>query len=150
MLRHDLWLFYTFLDKDHKMYNWSCFHPTKFILMKIHKYTNILKVISLNYNPYNSCNHCFVHLQHVCLHLFKLTIHKLGDIIFVMNFMLNHWQFLIDVAPLHIIRTQCVCQWLKHILPLLSPLSNSWVFLGTLLKMNTNLNTSNLLVFSDK
>jgi hypothetical protein len=25
--------------------------------MKIHKYTNILKVISLNYNPYNSCNH---------------------------------------------------------------------------------------------
>jgi hypothetical protein len=30
---------------------------TKFILMKIHKYTNILKVISLNYDPYNSCNH---------------------------------------------------------------------------------------------
>jgi hypothetical protein len=24
--------------------------------IKIHKYTNILKVISLNYNPYNSCN----------------------------------------------------------------------------------------------
>ncbi len=105
------------------MYNWSCFHPTKFILMKIHKYTNILKVISLNYNPYNSCNHCCVHFQHVCLHLFKLTIHKLGGIIFVMNFMLNHWQFFIDVAPLHIVRTQCVCQWLKHILPLLSPLT---------------------------
>jgi len=30
---------------------------TKFTLMKIHKYTNILKVISLNYNLYNSCNH---------------------------------------------------------------------------------------------
>ncbi len=28
-----------------------------FILTKIHKYTNILKVISLNYNLYNSCNH---------------------------------------------------------------------------------------------
>jgi len=25
--------------------------------MKIHKYKNIWKVISLNYNPYNSCNH---------------------------------------------------------------------------------------------
>ncbi len=30
---------------------------TKFTFMKIHMYTNILKVISLNYNPYNSCNH---------------------------------------------------------------------------------------------
>jgi hypothetical protein len=29
----------------------------KFIVMNIHKYTNILKMISLNYNPYNSCNH---------------------------------------------------------------------------------------------
>jgi len=25
--------------------------------MKIHKYTNILKMISLNFDPYNSCNH---------------------------------------------------------------------------------------------
>jgi len=35
---------------------WNC---TKLILMKIHKYTNILKVISLNCNPYNLCNHFF-------------------------------------------------------------------------------------------
>ncbi len=33
---------------------WNC---TKFITMKIHKYINILKVNSLNYNLYNSCNH---------------------------------------------------------------------------------------------
>ncbi len=33
---------------------WNC---TKFTLKKIHKYTKFLKVISLNYNPYNSCNH---------------------------------------------------------------------------------------------
>ncbi len=33
---------------------WNC---TKFIVMKIHKYTNNLKVILSNYNPYNSCNH---------------------------------------------------------------------------------------------
>jgi hypothetical protein len=26
MLRLDLWLFYIFLDKDHKMYTWSSFH----------------------------------------------------------------------------------------------------------------------------
>jgi len=26
MLRFDLWLLYIFLDKDHKMYAWSCFH----------------------------------------------------------------------------------------------------------------------------
>lgn len=30
---------------------------TKFIVMKIYKYINIFKVISLNYNPYNSCNY---------------------------------------------------------------------------------------------
>ncbi len=30
---------------------------TKFTLMETHMYTNILKVISLNYNLYNSCNH---------------------------------------------------------------------------------------------
>jgi len=26
MLKHDLWLLYTFLDKDHEMYSWSCFY----------------------------------------------------------------------------------------------------------------------------
>jgi hypothetical protein len=41
----------------HFMTNETYQNCTKFILMKIHKYTNILKVISLNYNPYNSCNH---------------------------------------------------------------------------------------------
>jgi hypothetical protein len=30
---------------------------TKSIVMKIHKYKNILEVISLNFNAYNSCNH---------------------------------------------------------------------------------------------
>jgi hypothetical protein len=28
MSRLDLWLLYIFLDKDHKMYTWSCFHPS--------------------------------------------------------------------------------------------------------------------------
>jgi len=41
----------------HFMTNETYQNCTKFIFMKIHKYTNILKVISLNYNPYNSCNH---------------------------------------------------------------------------------------------
>jgi len=41
----------------HFMTNETYQNRTKFILMKIHKYTNILKVISLNYNPYNSRNH---------------------------------------------------------------------------------------------
>jgi hypothetical protein len=39
-------LSYTFYDQ----WNISKLH-------KIHKYTNILKMISLNYNPYYSCNH---------------------------------------------------------------------------------------------
>jgi hypothetical protein len=41
----------------HFMTNETYQNCTKFILMKIHKHTNILKVISLNYNHYNSCNH---------------------------------------------------------------------------------------------
>jgi len=41
----------------HFMTNETYPNCTKFILMKIHKYTNILKAISLNYNLYNSCNH---------------------------------------------------------------------------------------------
>ncbi len=41
----------------HFMTNETYGNCSKFILMKIHKYINILKVISLNYNPYNSCNH---------------------------------------------------------------------------------------------
>jgi hypothetical protein len=43
----------------HFMTNETYQNCTKFILMKIHKYTNILKVISLNYNHYNSCNQNF-------------------------------------------------------------------------------------------
>jgi hypothetical protein len=41
----------------HFMTNKTYRNCTKFNFMKINKYKNILKVISLNYNPYNSCNH---------------------------------------------------------------------------------------------
>ncbi len=40
-----------FMTKE-TYWNWK-----QIILMKIHKYANIFKVIWLNYNPYNSCNH---------------------------------------------------------------------------------------------
>jgi hypothetical protein len=46
---------------------------TKFIVMKIHKYSNILKVISLNYNPYNSCNH-FSKCKILCMYMYKSLV----------------------------------------------------------------------------
>jgi len=67
----------------HFMTNGTYQNCTKFILMKIHKYTNILKVISLNYNLYNSCNLKVMGVQDfMCLHtilsFFYYECHQMG------------------------------------------------------------------------
>jgi hypothetical protein len=54
----DIQNFNTLYTLNYTLYDqWNISKLHKIHLMKIHKYTNIFKVISLNYNPYNSCNH---------------------------------------------------------------------------------------------
>jgi hypothetical protein len=42
MLRFDLWLLYTFLDKDHKMYTCSCFRP---YIENIYSFEKVLMIV---------------------------------------------------------------------------------------------------------
>jgi hypothetical protein len=46
---------------------------TKFIVMKLHKYSNILKAISFNYNLYNSCSH-FSKCKILCMYMYKSLV----------------------------------------------------------------------------
>jgi hypothetical protein len=60
----------------HFMTNETYQNCTKFILMKIYTYTNIIKVISLNYIPYNSCNHLSKSLgcRILCMYMWSLAL----------------------------------------------------------------------------